>query len=32
MTWHGDFDWCGVRIATSVLRLPSAAPGGTNWL
>jgi uncharacterized protein (TIGR02679 family) len=26
LAYHGDFDWGGIRIATSVLRLPGARP------
>ncbi|MER5640330.1 TIGR02679 family protein [Kitasatospora sp. NPDC002227] len=26
LAYHGDFDWGGVRIATTVLRLPGATP------
>ncbi|MGW3043228.1 TIGR02679 family protein [Kitasatospora sp. NPDC001159] len=26
IAYHGDFDWGGIRIATTVLRLPGAAP------
>ena len=26
IAYHGDFDWGGIRIATGILRLPTAAP------